>query len=130
TIDFVDEATYDSSFETDLTVGYNHSFSEQTSAGVRAVYYWYPDADAPAASADYDYFELIVNGEHDFGMASVSGELAWSPEFFAETGDAVALTGGVTVPLMDTFVFFDGGLEASGHVGYQWIDDNASFGAP
>ncbi|NWG73734.1 MAG: hypothetical protein HXY24_03865 [Rubrivivax sp.] len=23
---------------------------------------------------------------------------------------------------MDTFVFFDGGLEASGHVGYQWID--------
>ncbi len=130
TIDFNDELTYDSSVEVDATVGYNYAFSDQTNAGVRAVYYWYPDADTPAAAADYDYFELALSGEHDFGMAAISGDLAWSPDFFAETGDAIALSGGVTVPVLEEFAFFDGGLEASAHVGYQWIDDNAAAGIP
>jgi uncharacterized protein (TIGR02001 family) len=86
------------------------------------VYYWYADADAPAGMPDYDYFELIASIEHDFGPAAVSGEIAWSPDFFAETGDAVALTGGVTHPIMDSFLFFEDGLEASAHIGYQWLD--------
>jgi uncharacterized protein (TIGR02001 family) len=127
TIDFEDEFTYDSSIEIDATVGYNHSFSEETTAGIKAVYYWYADADAPAGLPDYDYFELIASAEHTFGVDSVgpvtvSGELAWSPDFFAETGDAVALTGGVSVPIMESFLFFEDGLEASAHAGYQWLD--------
>jgi uncharacterized protein (TIGR02001 family) len=130
TIDFDDQLTYDSTVEVDFTVGYNHTFSERTSGSIKAVYYWYADADTPPASPDYDYFDVIAGLSHDFGEASVSGEIAWSPDNFAETGDAVALTGGVTVPIMDSFLFFDGGLEASGHVGYQWIDDNASAGVP
>jgi uncharacterized protein (TIGR02001 family) len=126
-IDFNDTLTYDSNVEIDLTVGYNHAFSEQTSAGIKAVYYWYADADTPPGFPDYDYFELIANVSHDFGKASVSGELAWTPDNFGETNDAIALTGGVTVPLMDSFAFFDGGLAASGHVGYQWLDNSASL---
>lgn len=126
-IDFNDSATYDSSLEVDLTAGYNHAFSEQTSAGIKAVYYWYADADTPAGFPDYDYFEVIANVAHDFGKAAVSAELAWTPDNFGETNDAVALTGGVSVPITDSFIFFDGGVAASGHLGYQWLDTSASL---
>lgn len=126
-IDFNDSTTYDSSIEVDLTVGYNHSFSEQLSGGIKAVYYWYADADTPPAAPDYDYFEVIANLGYDFGKASVSGELAWTPDNFGETDDALALTGGVSVPITDSFIFFDGGVAASGHIGYQWLDRSASL---
>jgi uncharacterized protein (TIGR02001 family) len=130
TIDFNDTATYDSTVEVDLTLGYNHSFGENTSAGLKAVYYWYVDADTPPGMTDYDYFELILGGSHNFGMAEVSAEVAWSPDYFLETDDSVSVTGGVTVPILDSFMFFDGGLEASGHVGYSWIDNNVLYGTP
>jgi uncharacterized protein (TIGR02001 family) len=125
-VDFNDTGfttTDDTNLEVDLTVGYNHSFSDQLSGGIKAVYYWYADADYLPGAPDYDYFELIANLGYDFGKASVSGELAWTPDNFGETDDAVALTGGVTVPLMDSFAFFDGGLATSGHLGYQWYDN-------
>lgn len=124
-IDFNDQATYDSNVEVDLTAGYNHAFSEQTTGTIKALYYWYPDADAPAGFNDYDYFELAASVSHDFGKASVSGEIAWSPDFFAETGDGVSIKGGVSVPVMDKFAFM-GPLSVSGNVGYQWIDNNIS----
>ncbi len=127
TIDFQDEFTYDSSIEIDATVGYNHMFSESTGGTIKAVYYWYADADTPAAAPDYDYFELIGAVEHNFGPASVAGEIAWSPDFFAESGDAIALTGGVTYPVMDSFLFFEDGLEASAHAGYQWLDGPGDY---
>ncbi len=126
-IDFNDEATYDSTIEVDFTAGYNYAFSEQTTGTIKALYYMYPDADAPAGFPDYDYFELIASLSHDFGKASVSGEIGWSPDFFGETGDAVEVTGGVSYPVMDTFLFFDGGLSASAHAGYQWIDQGTDY---
>lgn len=127
TIDFEDEFTYDSSVEVDFTVGYNHMFSEKTGATVKAIYYWYADADVPAGMPEYDYFELAAALGHDFGVANVSGEIAWSPDFFGETGDAVALTGEVVVPILDSFLFFDGGLAASGHIGHQWVDQGPDY---
>lgn len=126
-IDFNDELSYDSSIEVDLTAGYNYALSEQTGLGIKAVYYWYADADTPPGLADYDYFEILGSVSHDFGKASVTGEIAWSPDYFQETGDALALTGGVSVPLMDSFAFFDGGLKASAQVGYQWLDQGTDY---
>jgi uncharacterized protein (TIGR02001 family) len=131
-IDFNDAGfftTDDSSVEVDFTLGYNHSFSEQLSAGIKGVYYWYADADYLPAVNDYDYFELIGTVGYDFGKASVSGELAWSPDYFGETGDSFSLKGGVSVPLLESFAFM-GPLSASGNIGYQWIDDNALYGTP
>ena len=131
TIDFNDTAAHDSSIEVDLTVGYNREIMENTSAGIKAVYYTYPDADTPSTGAnarrDYDYFELLASVSHDYGKAAVSAELAWSPDYFLETGDAVSLKGGVSVPVMEKFVFM-GALTASANLGYQWIDANAAFG--
>jgi uncharacterized protein (TIGR02001 family) len=127
TIDFDDEATYDSGVEIDATVGYNYALSDKTSIGAKAVYYWYADADTPPLMPDYDYWEFMINGSHDFGAAAVSAEVAWSPDFFAESGDAIALTAGVDVPILETFAFFDGGLAASAHVGHQWFDQGIDY---
>lgn len=127
TIDFDDAATYDSGVEIDLTAGYIHQFSENTSLGVKAIYYWYADADTPPLAPDYDYWEFLANVTHDFGAAEIDVEVAWSPEFFAESGDAIALTGGVTVPILDSFAFFDGGLKASAAVGHQWLDTGPDY---
>ena len=131
-IDFNDGGVFttdDSNVEIDLTAGYNHSFSDKTSGTIKGVYYWYADADYLPGSNDYDYFELIASLSHDFGVAGVSGELAWSPDYFGESGDAVSLKGGVTYPVMDKFLFM-GALTASANLGYQWIDENGTFGTP
>lgn len=121
-IDFDDDATYDSNIEVDFTLGYNHAFSDNTTGTAKVVYYWYADADAPAGFPDYDYWDFIVGLEHDFGEASVSAELAYSPDNFAETGDSVALLGGIDIPVAETFLFFNKGLAISTHVGHQWLD--------
>jgi len=126
-IDLNDETTYDSGVEIDLTAGYNFKLTDSTGATVKAVYYWYADADTPAGAPDYDYWEFIAGVSHDYGKLSVSAELAYSPDFFEESGDATALTGGVSAPLMEKFLFFTGGLEASGHLGYQWLDVSEDY---
>ena len=124
-IDFNDQLSYDSSLEVDLTVGYTFKLGAETDATGKIVYYWYADADTPSGSPEYDYWEFIASVSHNFGKFSASAEFAYSPDNFAESGDAMALTGGASVPLMDSFLFFTGGLEASAHVGHQWLDGDA-----
>lgn len=121
-IDFDDAATYDAGVEVDFTAGYNYKLSDATTIGGKAVYYWYADADTPAGAPDYDYWEFMINASHDFGAVAIDAEFAWSPDFFQESGDAYALTGGVTVPILKEFAFFDGGLAASANIGHQWLD--------
>lgn len=124
-IDFNDQTTYDSGIEVDLTLGYNFKLGAETDAVGKIVYYWYADADTPSGLPEYDYWEFIAGVEHNFGKFSATAEVAYSPDFFLESGDAWALTGGASVPVMDTFLFFTGGLEASAHVGHQWFDGSS-----
>jgi len=128
-IDFNDTATYDSSVEVDLTAGYNFKLPADTNAGVKVVYYWYADADT-SGRAEYDYWELIANASHEFGKVTATGEVAFSPDYFGEVGDAWTTTGGASINVTDSFLFFTDGLDASAHVGYQWIDDNTLAGIP
>jgi uncharacterized protein (TIGR02001 family) len=124
-IDFSPAGDTDASVEIDLTAGYNYKFSDTTNGTVKVVYYLYPDAnDAPD---NPNYLEVIAGVSHDFGKAAVTGEFAWSPDYYGGNDDAEALTGGVSVPLMDSFAFFDGGLSASGHVGYQWFNNAQDY---
>jgi uncharacterized protein (TIGR02001 family) len=117
-VDFND--AQDSPAEIDLYAGYNFKLWDTTDASIKAMYYWYPDSEP----ANYDYFEAIFGVTHDFGKFALSGEVAYSPDFFNETGDAVALTGGVTVPITKDFL---DGLSASGHLGYQWVEETADY---
>lgn len=127
-IDFNDAA--DTYLELDLYAGYTHAFSDATSGTVKLVYYLYPTADYPPGSNDYDYLELVASLSHNFGSVVGGLELAYSPDFFFESDAGVALTGSLSVPLVDKWSFIDGGISASAKLGHQWIDDNGNFGTP
>jgi uncharacterized protein (TIGR02001 family) len=127
TIDFSPFGDPDASLEVDLTAGYRHAFSEATEGTVKIVYYWYPDSDPPPMTDDWDYVELIVGLTHDLGDVSLSGELAYSPEYSGGAGDAFAITGGVGVPIVPDWWVFNKGVEASGHLGHQSFDDAADY---
>lgn len=86
---------------------------------VGALYYAYPGADS---SLDYNYWELTGSLGYDFQVASVSAGLAWSPEFFADSGDAWYYNAGISIPVMRY-------LSLDGSIGRQEIDDNSAFGA-
>lgn len=118
-IDFSDTGDTDSFIEVDVYAGYTFSLGEGTEAGVKATYYMYPDK--PSLLPSYNYLELQASLSHDMGGATLSAEVNYSPDYFLESGSAVAAAAGIEVPLWDKFT-------ASGHVGHQWIDDNFAFG--
>ncbi|MBP6014204.1 MAG: TorF family putative porin [Alphaproteobacteria bacterium] len=118
TIDFSESLDFDSELEIDLYAGYNFSLGENTEGSLKATYYFYPDNPG-----NYEYFEFQAALSHSFDRITLSGELNYSPDYFNETGSAIAVAGGAEVSLVDN-------LSASGHVGYQWIDDNALFATP
>jgi uncharacterized protein (TIGR02001 family) len=115
-IDFSDTGDSDSYMEVDLYAGYSFSLGEGTEAGVKATYYYYPESPFT-----YDYWEFQASLSHDLGSLALSAELNYSPDYFLESGSAVAAAAGIEVPLWEKFT-------ASGHVGHQWIDDNFAFG--
>jgi len=123
TIDFSPFGDPDASVEVDLTAGYRHAFSEATEGTIKLVYYWYPDSDID----DVDYVEIIAGLTHDLGEVSLSGEIAYSPEYSGGTGDALALIGGVTVPIVPKWWEFNKGIEASAHLGHQSFDAGADY---
>lgn len=126
-IDFKDTADTDSSVEVDLTAGYNFKIDANTTGVGKVIYYWYPDSDLPSGASHYEYWELQGEIGHSFGKIATSLNVAYSPDNFGETGDAWALTGGASMPVMDSFLFFTGGLDASAHVGYQWVDVGTDY---
>lgn len=127
-LDFNDAAeTY---FELDLYGGYTHTFSETTTGTVKVVAYLYPTAEYLPGSNEYDYFEVSAAVSHNFGKFTGGLEIGYSPDYFFETGDGAYVTGSVSVPLTDAWWVFDGGIAATGKLGYQWIDDNTGFGTP
>jgi uncharacterized protein (TIGR02001 family) len=119
-VDFSDTGDTSTFMEVDFYAGYNFTLGEGTEGGIKATYYHY--ADGPSVIG-YDYWEVQASLSHDFGPASLSAEVNYSPEYFFETGEALAVAGGVDVPLSDKFTL-------SGHVGHQSIDNNGAFGTP
>lgn len=105
--------------EIDLYAGYGGEV-KGVSYDVGAIYYAYPGADS---SLDYDFWEAYASLGYDFDVASASIGVNYSPDYFGSSGDAIYTNIGVDVPLPHNFTL-------SGGVGYQSIDDNASFGVP
>lgn len=88
------------------------------------VYYWYPGA---SSSLDYDYWEIVPQvGYAISDLVSVSALYAYSPKFFADTGNSHYVQGGVSVTPELPFRGFD--LSVDGSVGYQWIESNSKAG--
>lgn len=110
-----DEAT----IELDLTAGFGGEI-QGIAWDVTGIYYAYPGADD---DLNYDYAEAMLTLGYDFGVASAEGLVAYSPSFFADSGDAIYYAANASVPLPY-------GLSLDGHVGRQEIDDNDAFGLP
>ncbi|MEQ8745478.1 TorF family putative porin [Pyruvatibacter sp.] len=86
------------SVEVDVYGGFSNSLESlpALSYDVGVLYYWYPGA---TSSLDYDFVELYGSIGYDFDFAAASFGLAWSPEFFGDTGDAYYYQLGLEVPL-------------------------------
>jgi uncharacterized protein (TIGR02001 family) len=121
-LDFSGFGDPDTSIEVDLYAGATAALSDRVTGTIKAVYYAYPDEDIPGV--DYNYWEFIGALDFDLGKAGLGAEIAWSPDFFGEVGDAVALTGTLTVPLWSELWIFDGGIETSAHLGHQWFESS------
>jgi len=93
----------DTSLEIDYYGGIAGDFSNGISWDIGGLYYQYPATDADAVG-DFDFFE--VYGSLGYTFESVSFEpsigtsVAYSPDFFGETGDAYYFTGdfGLSLP--------------------------------
>jgi uncharacterized protein (TIGR02001 family) len=110
----------EASAEVDVYGGWSGDLGKsKVTLDVGAIYYLYPGADD---SLNYDFFEVYAGLSKDFGFASASAKISYSPEYFADTGDATYVELGVDIPVGNHFT-------VNLHGGYQWIDDNAGFGA-
>lgn len=110
-LDFGDDAD----IEIDYYAGVTGEFSNKIGWDVGALYYSYPDSD-DADDGDYDFTEVHGSLSYDFGPAAVTGGLAYSDDFFGNTGDSLYANVDVDVPLPNDFSL---GL----HYGNQDIDD-------
>lgn len=105
--------------EADIYAGYSGN-SDGVNYDLGLIYYAYPGADS---ALDYDFVEGALAIGYDFDVFSASASVNYSPEYFADSGDAFYYAAAVDVPLRDSFTL-------SGHIGYQDVDDNAAFGVP
>lgn len=99
--------------ETDFYGGYGGEFNG-ISYSLDAIYYYYP-GEAGAPTVDLDYWEFGGSLGYTFAASyepTIGVSMMYSPDFFGETGDAVATTG-----TLDLSLPYDLGL--SFHYGYQ-----------
>jgi uncharacterized protein (TIGR02001 family) len=116
-IDFNDAS--DANLETDLYAGYTAPIGKTGLSYNVGVYgYLYPDANS---NSHFDFYEVYGGLTYTAGAFSVTGQVNYSPEFFAKSGDAIYTQVSAGYKINDLF-------SLSGGVGYQTIDDAAAFG--
>jgi len=116
-IDFAED------IEVDLYGGYAFETEGGLGVDVSAVYYAYPGDDT---DPEIDYWEFFLKLSHTFNTVTWSGQLAFSPNFFGETGTGIYAGTGLSVPINDW-------LSADANIGWQSvedIDDVAGSGFP
>lgn len=102
--------------EMDIYGGYSGEMGG-LSYDVGLLYFWYPGTDK------LDFFEYYGSLGTSIGSADVGLSINISPDYYAESGDSYYINASASMPLSDTF-----GFNAS--VGYQSIDEEATFGTP
>lgn len=105
-----------SSIEIDVYGGVAGEFANGVSWDIGGLYYLYPDQDEDSAG-DYNFFE--VYGSLGYGFTdSISAGLfvAYSPDFYGETGSAYYIAPSLDIALPQ-------GFGASFMIGYQDVDD-------
>ncbi|MXP65681.1 hypothetical protein E0493_20225 [Roseomonas sp. M0104] len=108
--------------ELDLLAGYRLT-SGNAGLDLGAIWYTYPGYDKPGGSYEYNYVEAVAKGSYTLDPVKFLGAVAWSPDFYFESGSSVYLEAGADLALPLAFTL-------SGRWGYQWIDRNPRYGAP
>jgi uncharacterized protein (TIGR02001 family) len=123
-VDFDDHA--DTSIEWDIWFGKHFDLGDGWDLNVQPYYYAYPDHDSKTAGFHDSYFELITGLSRKFGDLTLTGTVAWSPDWFAESGTGWWLNANAAYPITDW-------LTVSGNFGYQSareFDDIPGIGYP
>ena len=119
----------DASIEIDVTPGLRGTVFGGLMYDVNVIYYWYPGANN---NQDFEFIEPGVSLAYDFGFVIPKVGFRYSPEFFADSGDAYFAYGEVQVPLTFLSTEIAGKpftVSLFGHLGHQWIQENSTFGA-
>ena len=121
-VDFNEAAGVDgATLEIDIYGGLTGNFgSTGLSWDIGFIYYTYPGA---SNSLNYDFVEGQVALSYDFGFASTTASLNYSPDNFGNSGAAFYPKLSIDVPVGKY-------LTLSGLVAKQYIDRNATFGQP
>lgn len=106
--------------EFDFYGGYGGELGNGLSYDIGGLYYAYP---GDSTDPELDFFEVYGSLSYDFGQFSITGGLNYSPDYFAESGDALYVYGDFGVPLPNDF-------SINAHIAHQSIDDNVAFGTP
>lgn len=120
----------DASVEIDVIPGVRGTVFGGLMYDVNMIYYWYPGT---ANNQNFDFVEPGVSLAYDFGFAIPKVGARWSPEFFADSGDAVYVYGDLTIPLTFLSTEIAGKpftVSLFGHVGHQWVQQNSVYGVP
>ncbi len=132
-VDFNDQDT--ATLELDLGFGFRGTVDEIGNGlawDIGGVYYYYPGAEnsnVTGQASNYDYWEIPLKVSYPFTDWLTAGVgYNYSPDFFAGSGEAHYVNGNATITLPKVSEYFDWSLNST--VGYQWIDDDAAFGAP
>ncbi|MBR0657810.1 TorF family putative porin [Neoroseomonas oryzicola] len=109
--------------EVDLIGGYRRTIDNFT-FDIGGTWYTYPGYSEQPGQYQLAYAEAILKLKYELEPVTFVGTAAWSPDFFGSSGNSLWLEGGADwkTPLHDIVI--------SGRIGYQWIDNNARFGAP
>jgi uncharacterized protein (TIGR02001 family) len=92
-------------------------------------YIRYNYLSAPS-SLFYDFNEFGLVAGYDFGVAQVSAALRYSPNFFANSGNAWYKWGQVTVPLSFININENVSFKLFGTIGNQYVERFTFYGIP
>ena len=109
--------------ELDFYGGYAAELTGTLSFDISALYYYYPGASTQNGAADIDYAEYVPSITYSDDNLSATLSLAYSDDFYAESGDALYYGADFEFPLAEY-------LTLGAHAGYQTIDDNEQWGTP
>ena len=105
--------------ELDYYAGLGGDITEGGGFDVGAIYYDYPGDNT--SGVVLEYWEVYGSVSGDVGPLTLTGNVAYSPDFFAESDSALYLGLGAEVGVAE-------GVTLSANVGHQSIDDESAFG--
>jgi uncharacterized protein (TIGR02001 family) len=118
-LDFGEAAAADRAVtEVDLLGGWKGSLGF-ADLDVGGIYYWYPGT---GDTYDYDFLELALGLSRAFSGVTAGLKGFWSPDYFAASGTSFYLNGSLGATA--------GSVSFAGALGYQWIEENGTFGTP